>query len=156
VRSDSAGWSHYFVDHCGECKVWFVIGHALTVDIAKTLVKVPKRKWQPAVSPVGSERRYHGEIIEITDWSICRAGQTAIGWLCAARLRTLGYNSPSPRSSATHCKCSSPITPTPDFPKRSTADAAEPNDKPATPKPPDSPTCHRTRARSTKPGSSAA
>jgi hypothetical protein len=67
VRSDSAGWSHDFVDHCRDRHVRFVIGHALTVDIAKTLVKVPKRKWQPAISPDGSELRDHGEIVEITD-----------------------------------------------------------------------------------------
>jgi hypothetical protein len=67
VRSDSAGWSHDFVDHCRERHVRFLIGHALTIEIAKTLVKVPKRKWQPAISPDGSELRDHGEIIEITD-----------------------------------------------------------------------------------------
>ncbi len=66
VRSDSAGWSHTFVNHCRARHVNFVIGHRLTVDIAKALVKVPKRTWSPAISADGSDWRDHAEVAEIT------------------------------------------------------------------------------------------
>lgn len=67
ARSDTAGWSHRFVDHCRDRHVRFVIGHELNVDVAKVLVKVPKRAWQPAISADGREWRDHAEIVEITD-----------------------------------------------------------------------------------------
>jgi hypothetical protein len=67
VRSDSAGWSHDFVNHARQRNVRFVIGHSLTIDIAKILVNIPKRKWQQAISSTGDEFREHGQIVEITD-----------------------------------------------------------------------------------------
>ena len=67
VRADSAGWSHGFVEHCRHRQVSFVIGHQLTVEIAKVLVDVSKRAWSPAISSDGSEWRDHGEVVEITD-----------------------------------------------------------------------------------------
>ena len=67
VRADSAGWSHGFVEHCRARQVGFVIGHQLTIDIAKVLVEVPKRAWSPAITADGSEWRDHAEVVEITD-----------------------------------------------------------------------------------------
>ena len=67
ARADSAGWSHGFVEHCQSRKVRFVIGHQLTVDIAKVLVEVPKRAWSPAITADGSGWRDHAELVEITD-----------------------------------------------------------------------------------------
>jgi hypothetical protein len=66
VRSDSAGWSHDFVEHCRTRQVNFVIGHQLTIDIAKTLVDIPKRAWTAAISADGTDWREHAEITEIT------------------------------------------------------------------------------------------
>jgi len=66
VRADSAGWSHGFVEGCRDRNVRFVIGHRLTVDIAKILVDVPKRAWSPAISADGTEWRDHAEVAEIT------------------------------------------------------------------------------------------
>ena len=66
VRTDSAGWSHGFVNHCRARQVNFVIGHRLTVDIANTLINVPKRAWSPAISADGSDWRDHAEVVEIT------------------------------------------------------------------------------------------
>ncbi len=66
VRADSAGWSHKFVEHCRARQVNFVIGHRLTVDIAKVLLNVPKRAWSPAMSADGGDWRDHAEICEIT------------------------------------------------------------------------------------------
>jgi len=66
VRSDSAGWSHGFIEHCIDVEVNFTIGHQLTVEIAKNLVDIPKRAWQPAISADGTDWRDHGEVVEIT------------------------------------------------------------------------------------------
>jgi len=66
VRSDSAGWSHGFVNECRDRHVRFVIGHQLTVEIASVLVKLPKRAWSPAITADGSDWREHAEICEIT------------------------------------------------------------------------------------------
>ncbi len=66
VRADSAGWSHKFVKHCQARQVNVVIGHRLTVDIAKVLVNVPKRAWSPAISADGTGWRDHAEVVEIT------------------------------------------------------------------------------------------
>jgi hypothetical protein len=66
ARTDSAGWSHGFVNHCRKQQVRFVIGHQLSVDVAKVLVNVPKRAWQPAVSADGGEWRDHADVVEIT------------------------------------------------------------------------------------------
>ena len=66
VRADSAGWSHRFVEHCRSRRVNFVIGHQLSVDIAKVLVDVPKQAWSPAISADGTHWREHAEVVEIT------------------------------------------------------------------------------------------
>src|SRR5215213_7707959 len=66
ARTDSAGWSHGFVNGCRERSVRFVIGHQLTIEIAKILVTVPDRKWRPAISADGSELREHADVAEIT------------------------------------------------------------------------------------------
>lgn len=67
VRTDSAGWSHGFVDTCRDRHVRFVIGHQLSIDIASVLVDVPEKAWQPAISADGSQWRDHAEVVEITD-----------------------------------------------------------------------------------------
>jgi hypothetical protein len=67
VRADSAGWSHDFVETCRDRHVNFVIGHSLTVDVAKVLIDVPERRWQAAISADGVEWREHAEVVEITD-----------------------------------------------------------------------------------------
>lgn len=67
VRCDSAGLSHAFVEACRDRHVRYIIGHALTQDIAAVLVKVPETAWQPAITADGSEEREHAEVCEITD-----------------------------------------------------------------------------------------
>ena len=67
VRADSAGWSHGFVNECRQRHVRFVIGHQLTIGIAKILVDVPERAWRPAISADGTDWRDHAEVAEITD-----------------------------------------------------------------------------------------
>lgn len=67
VRSDTAGWSHDFVNECRQRHVRFVIGHQLNVEIASVLVNVPKRAWQPAITADGTDWRDHAEVVEITN-----------------------------------------------------------------------------------------
>ena len=67
VRADSAGWSHSFVEHCQARQVSFVIGHQLTVDIAKVLIDIPTHAWSPAITSDGGEWRDHAKVVEITD-----------------------------------------------------------------------------------------
>lgn len=66
VRSDSAGLSHVFVDACRARSVRFVIGHPLTIDLAKIVVGLAKRAWRPAVGPDGIEERAYAEVAEVT------------------------------------------------------------------------------------------
>jgi len=66
VRTDSAGLSHAFLDACRDRHVRFVIGHALTADIATVLVGLPKSAWRPAVTADGTDERDHAEVAEIT------------------------------------------------------------------------------------------
>jgi len=66
ARADSAGLSHEFLNACRARQVRFVVGHRLTADIAKVLVSVPERHWQPALSADGSNERDHAEVTEIT------------------------------------------------------------------------------------------
>lgn len=67
ARTDSAGWSHGFVEACRDRGVRFVIGHRLHIDTAAVMVGVPQRRWQPGVSADGSELREHAEVTEITE-----------------------------------------------------------------------------------------
>jgi hypothetical protein len=67
VRTDSAGLSHDFLDACRDRHVRFVIGHALTADVAKVLVGLPDKAWRPAITADGGDERDHAEVTEITD-----------------------------------------------------------------------------------------
>jgi hypothetical protein len=66
VRTDSAGCSHGFLNGCRDRGVRFVVGHALTADIATVLVGLPERAWQPAITADGADERDHAEVTEIT------------------------------------------------------------------------------------------
>jgi hypothetical protein len=67
ARTDSAGCSHGFLEACRDRHVRFVVGHALTAEIAQVLVDLPKRRWQPAITADGSDYRDGAEVAEITD-----------------------------------------------------------------------------------------
>jgi hypothetical protein len=67
LRSDTAGCSHALLDACAERNVRFVVGHALTLDIARIIAATPPKAWVPAVTADGSEERDHAEVTELTD-----------------------------------------------------------------------------------------
>jgi hypothetical protein len=67
VRTDSAGLSHDFLDAGRARHVRFVIGHALTADIAQVLVGLSEHAWRPAITADGADLRDNAEVTEITD-----------------------------------------------------------------------------------------
>ncbi|MEO6122864.1 MAG: IS1380 family transposase, partial [Ilumatobacteraceae bacterium] len=67
ARTDTAGMTHNYLDACCERHVRFISGHELSANIAKVLVTVPKRCWQPAISADGSDWRDDAHVTEITD-----------------------------------------------------------------------------------------
>jgi hypothetical protein len=67
ARADSAGCSHGFLDACHNRRVQFVVGHRLTQELADIVVRVPKRRWQPAISADGADVCDGREIAEVTD-----------------------------------------------------------------------------------------
>ena len=66
VRTDSAGCSHKFLDHCAERGVPFVVGHPLTADLAVTVLARRRLPWVPAITADGSAERDVGEGAELT------------------------------------------------------------------------------------------
>jgi hypothetical protein len=67
ARADSAGCSHGFLDACRERHVRFVVGAPLTQEVAKVLVKVPRGRWETAISADGSDTCEGREVAEVTD-----------------------------------------------------------------------------------------
>lgn len=67
ARADSAGLTHGFVEECRARGVRFAIGHDLTAKMRNALVRVPKRRWRPAISADGTDERPGAEVTEITD-----------------------------------------------------------------------------------------
>lgn len=68
VRTDSAACSHDFLSACRERSVRFVVGHALTSEIAKIVLKVPGSRWKQALSADGTEEREGAEVAEVTEF----------------------------------------------------------------------------------------
>lgn len=67
VRTDSAACSHEFLDTCRERGVRFVVGHALSAEIAQAVVTAPRSRWIQAISADGLEEREGAEVAEVTD-----------------------------------------------------------------------------------------
>src|ERR671918_285295 len=56
-----------YLDACRDRHVRFMVGHPLTVEIARVLVGLPEAAWQPAITADGSDYRDEAEVAEITD-----------------------------------------------------------------------------------------
>jgi hypothetical protein len=67
VRTDSAALSHDFLEACRERACRFVVGHALTADLARIVLQVPESRWIPALSADGMDEREGAEVAEVTD-----------------------------------------------------------------------------------------
>ena len=66
VRTDSAGLSHQFLEHCHQQNVRFIVGHPLKAPTAAVLIELDEAVWQPAITADGADWRETGEICEIT------------------------------------------------------------------------------------------
>lgn len=67
VRTDAAGCSHGFVEHCRTRHVRFVVGHPLTVEVACAILEGPRLRWVTALSADGTAEREQAAVAEITD-----------------------------------------------------------------------------------------
>jgi hypothetical protein len=67
ARADTAGCSHKFIDACQARSVRFIVGYQFSAEVANVVTKLPKKRWQQAVSADGTEDRESGEVAEITD-----------------------------------------------------------------------------------------
>ncbi len=67
VRADSAGASHEFLATCRERGTRFVVGHALTIELASAIMRAPTSRWIAAISADGMEEREGAEVAEVTD-----------------------------------------------------------------------------------------
>jgi hypothetical protein len=67
VRTDAAGCSHAFLEHCRARRVIFFSGHNLTAELANVVVKIGKRRWKTTISADGTDEREVGAVAEITD-----------------------------------------------------------------------------------------
>lgn len=67
ARTDAAACSHEFLAGCRARGVFFVVGHALTQEIAALVVRAPRLRWIQAVSADGREEREGAEVAEVSD-----------------------------------------------------------------------------------------
>ena len=67
VRTDSAALSHEFLDACRERGCRFVVGHALTAEVARLVLQVPESRWIAAISADGVDEREGAEVAEVSD-----------------------------------------------------------------------------------------
>lgn len=67
VRTDAAGCSHGFVEHCRTRHVRLVGGHPLTVEVACAILEGPRLRWVTALSADGTAEREQAAVAEIPD-----------------------------------------------------------------------------------------
>ncbi len=67
VRTDSAGCSHKFLEYCVPTGARFIVGHALTEDLAAAVIG-RRLRWIPAVTADGTAERDVGEVAEVTPY----------------------------------------------------------------------------------------
>ncbi len=66
IRTDSAGATHKFLDHCHAQDLRFSASFDLTEQIREQIITTPENTWVPALDPDNSERE-NGQVIELTD-----------------------------------------------------------------------------------------
>lgn len=66
VRSDSAGASHAFADHCREMGVEFSFGYFLTQPVQQVVDQIPAQLWQAAIN-TDSSIREGAWVVDATD-----------------------------------------------------------------------------------------
>ncbi|TLP89043.1 IS1380 family transposase, partial [Nesterenkonia salmonea] len=67
VRSDSAGASHAFADHCRELGVEFSFGYFITQPVQKVVDQIPAQLWQAAIN-TDANVRDGAWVVDATDY----------------------------------------------------------------------------------------
>lgn len=67
ARADSAALTHGFIDACRNAHVRFSVGHDLTGPIRSACLRIPRRRWVPAITADGQAERDGAEVAEITE-----------------------------------------------------------------------------------------
>jgi hypothetical protein len=66
IRTDSAGATHKFLEHCHGQDLRFSASFDLSEPIRAEIIKTPENRWVPALAADGTERE-NGQVIELTD-----------------------------------------------------------------------------------------
>ncbi len=66
IRTDSAGATHAFLDHCRAARIAFSVGLQLTDVLRNQILATAPAAWRPALTADGTQRD-NGHVIEITD-----------------------------------------------------------------------------------------
>lgn len=66
ARTDSAGYTHDFVDGCHSRGVRFSVGMPLTAHTATIVTGIADSDWEEAVGPDGGDHEHHAQVCEIT------------------------------------------------------------------------------------------
>jgi len=66
IRTDSAGATHEFADHCHDGDLRFSFGYELSDTIRQAIIQAPEHAWVPALDQDDSERD-NGQVVELTD-----------------------------------------------------------------------------------------
>jgi Transposase DDE domain group 1 len=114
VRADAAGATHAFVADIVRRKLWFSIGLDLTEPVRQAIGALPEQAWQPALDPDGRPR-HSAWAAELAGLDLASSGwPEAPGRSAAASGPTPARHTswPSPTSTATASRCSSPTRPT--------------------------------------------
>jgi hypothetical protein len=66
IRTDSAGATHKFLDHCHSQDLRFSVGFELSEHARAEIIRTPENTWVPALDQDGHARE-NGQVIELTD-----------------------------------------------------------------------------------------
>jgi hypothetical protein len=71
IRTDSAGATHQFLEHCNTQDLRFSVGFDLSEPIRAEIIQTPENTWVAALDQDGSERM-NGQVIELTGLDLSR------------------------------------------------------------------------------------
>jgi hypothetical protein len=142
VRTDAAGATHWFAEHCRTRTCQFSFGYPITGHVRDALLLVDEWDWEPALNADGEDRT-GAWVVELTDLVDLSAWPDRTRLLVRRERPHPAPNSPcSIPSTATATRPSSPTsTARPSPSSYATANAPGPNRSSATPKPAASTTC---------------
>jgi Transposase DDE domain group 1 len=111
VRADSAGATHELADWCREANIGFSVGYDLTEPVRAAILKAPEDAWVAALDQDGSERE-NGEICELSELVDLSSWPEGTRLICRRERPHPARSLPSPTTTATAFRRSSPTNPT--------------------------------------------